>query len=320
VAQLKPVYLVCGDDDAKIDAWRARVRQRAEEERGPGGLELVDARSSEPEQVAASLAELSFDPGTRYVLVDDAGAWKAAQLAPLEGPLQSMPPDTVLVLVVRGKPLKQLGKLVETAGGEVRTYQAPKPWELPKWAVAHARELGLQLDADAAKTLVAIVGSSQQQLSRELEKLQLALHPATHVSVADVERLAAGDVAPQVYDLADALVAGELSATLRLAEELEAHGERPGRLMFPIVRRLREVHTAASLLERGQSEQQVVEALKAPPWLAKKTVARAKKADRTALERALCIFADLEIELRGGGDAALDEDTAFSLALARAAG
>ena len=62
------------------------------------------------------------------------------------------------------------------------------------------------------------------------------------------------------------------------------------------------------------------EALKAPPWLVKKTVARAKKADRAALERAICIFADLEIDTRGGGDVQLDEDTAFSLALARAAG
>ena len=57
-----------------------------------------------------------------------------------------------------------------------------------------------------------------------------------------------------------------------------------------------------------------------PPWLAKKTVARAQKADRATLERALCVFADLELELRGGGDRELDEDTAFSLALARAAG
>jgi hypothetical protein len=56
----------------------------------------------------------------------------------------------------------------------------------------------------------------------------------------------------------------------------------------------------------------------APAWLVKKTVAKAKKTDPAALERALCVFADLEVELRGGGG--LDEDTAFSLALTRAAG
>ncbi len=321
MADLKPAYLVSGDDDAKIDAWRARVRRRAEEERGPGGLEVFDAATSEPAEVVAALSALTFDPGTRYVLVDGAGAWKAAQLAPLEAVLADMPPDTALVVIVRGKPLKQLCKAVEKAGGEHREYTAPKPWELPKWTAERGRELGLQLDKEAAKELVALVGQSQQRLSRELEKIALALHPRTNVSQGDVDALAASDNSPQAYDLADALVAGDLRATLALAEQLESYGERPGRLIWPVVRRLREVHRAAALLDSGMPDAKVGDSLRVPPWLAKKTVARAKKADRAALERAICIFADLEIEMRGGGsDVRLDEDTAFSLALARAAG
>jgi DNA polymerase-3 subunit delta len=320
MSSLKPAYLVCGDDDAKIDAWRARVRRRADEERGPGGLETFEAGSSEPDEVAMSLAALTFDPGTRYVLVDDAGAWKASQLGPLEAVLADMPPESVLVLIVRGKALKQLCKAVEKAGGEVREYAAPKPWELPKWTIERGRELGLEVDGEAAKQLVALVGAGQQRISRELEKLALAVHPRTQVSSADVDALAARDASPQVYDLADALVAGDLRMTFVLAEQLEAHGERPGRLIFPLVRRLREVHRAAALLDSGMPDAKVGEALRAPPWLAKKTVARAKRADRAALERAICVFADLEVDLRGGGSLALDEDTAFSLALARSTG
>jgi DNA polymerase-3 subunit delta len=231
-----------------------------------------------------------------------------------------MPPETVLVAIARGKAVKQLCKAVEKAGGEVREYAAPKPWELPKWILERGRELGIQVDQEAAKELVALVGTGQQRLSRELEKLCLAVHPSTNVTTAHVDALAARDTSPQAYDLADALVAGDLRATLALAEQLESHGERPGRLVFPVVRRLREVHRAAALLDRGVPESKVGEALKAPPWLVKKTVARAKKADRAALERAICVFADLEIDMRGGGDLQLDEDTAFSLALARAAG
>jgi DNA polymerase III subunit delta len=319
VADLKPAYLVCGDDDAKIDAWRARVRKRAEDERGPGGLEAFDARSSEPTEIVAALTALTFDPGTRYVLVDDVGSWKAAQLEPLEAILGDMPPETVLVAIARGKALKQLCKAVEKAGGDVFEYAAPKPWELPKWVVERGRELGLQVDPQAAKDLVAQVGAGQQRLSRELEKLALAVHPGTNVTPPDVEAIAAHDTSPQAYDLADALVAGDLKETLALAEQLDSHGERPGRLVFPVVRRLREVHRAASLLDAGMPEAKLAEALKAPPWLVKKTIARARKADRAALERAICIFADLEVDMRGGGDLQLDEDTAFSLALARAA-
>ncbi len=316
----KPAYLVSGDDDAKIDLWRARLRVRAESERGPGALESFDARQGGPADVAAALSVLSFDPGTRYLLVDDAGAWKAGELGPLEDAMGELADDTVLVLIVRGKPAKQLVKAVESAGGELREYTAPKPWELPKWCVARGQELGLRVDQEAAKELVARVGTGQQRLSRELEKIALAVHPAQSVSLSDVEANAAGDTSPQVYALADALVAGDLRLTLTLAEGLEASGERPGRLMFPIVRRLREVHRAATLLEAGASDQQAAESLKAPPWLAKKTVARAKKADATALARALCVFAELEVQLRGGSERQLSEDTAFSLALARAAG
>jgi len=318
VAAFKPAYLVCGDDDAKIDAWRARVRRRAEEERGPGGLETFDARQSEPGEVAASLAMLSFETATRYLLVDDVGAWKAAELTPLEAALVDLPPETVLVLIARGKAPKQLSKATEKAGGEVREYAAPKPWELPKWCVGHARELELHLDQEAAKELVSRVGTSQQRLSRELEKIGLAVHPSASITSADVERLAASDTAPGAYDLADALVAGDLRGTLALAEQLDEHGERPGKLVWPIVRRLREVHQAAALLGAGMPDAQVAAALKGPPWASKKVIARAKKADVATLERALCVFADLEVEMRGGSDLQVGEDTAFSLALARA--
>src|SRR5215210_1607472 len=127
MADLKPLYLVHGDDDARIDAWRSRVRKRAEAERGPGGLELFDGRSNPADEVAASLAALTFDTGTRYLLVDDAGGWKAPDLGPLEAALAHHAPGPVLVLVVRATPLKQPLKLVTEAGGDVRKEAAPKP-------------------------------------------------------------------------------------------------------------------------------------------------------------------------------------------------
>jgi len=317
VADLKPVYLICGDDDSKIDAWRMRVRKRAEAENGPGGLEAFDARAADPEEVVASLAALTFATGTRYLLVDEVGAWKAGVIEPLVDAIAAAPPDTVLVLVVRGKPLKALVQATEKIGGEVRDHAAPKPWELPKWATGRARELGLRLEGEAAKTLVAIAGPSQQRMSRELEKLAIALHPEPTVHVEDVERLTAGEASPRVYDLADAVVGGNIEAAIELAEDLVVQGERPSRFVYPIVGRLREVHRAVELLEGGLTEKELASALKAPPWRVKKVVALARRADREALERALCRFADLEVELRGGGS--LDEETAVTLTLARAA-
>ena len=104
-----------------------------------------------------------------------------------------------------------------------------------------------------------------------------------------------------------------------IAERLLERGEHGSKLMFAITRRLREVHAAAAMLEAGVPEQKVGEALGVPRWAVKKTLAAAKKADRVSLEHAICEFAELEVELRGGGSGGFDEDTLFSLALTRAA-
>ena len=93
--------------------------------------------------------------------------------------------------------------------------------------------------------------------------------------------------------------------------------DRPSKLVWPVIRRLREVHRAAELLDAGMSDKDVASALATAPWIAKRTIAQAKKADRTALARALCLFADLEVQVRSGE--ATDEHTGFTRALARAA-
>ena len=124
--------------------------------------------------------------------------------------------------IARGKAPGSLSRAVENAGGEAREYPAPRPWELPKWCIERSRELDIQLSSEAAKKLVALVGTSQQRLSRELEKLAVPVHAARNVAVDDVERFVAGDRAPQAYDLADALIAGRLGDALALAEQLKA--------------------------------------------------------------------------------------------------
>lgn len=316
MAELKPVYLIHGDDDAKIDAWRDRLRSRAESEQGPGALEAFDARSQAPEELAAALASLTFATGTRYLLADDAGAWKAGDLSPLESALAAMPPDTVLVLIVRGKPLKALLKAAGSAAAEVHDYVAPKAWELPKWVVARGRESGLELDSETARELVDVVGPRQQQLAREIEKIATAIHPERRLTPELVREHASGAASPQAYHLADAVVARDAATALALAEELSA-GSDPAGLLYPIVRRLRDVHRALALLDSGVPEQQLGKAIGQPPWLAKRTAAAARKADREDLEAALILFADLERDLRDGPS--LDPAAALSLAVAGAA-
>ncbi|MBA2505806.1 MAG: DNA polymerase III subunit delta [Thermoleophilaceae bacterium] len=315
MADLKPLYLVYGEDAAKIDRWRSRMRRRAEAEGGAGALELFEGKEGGPEAVAAALATLSFSEGRRYLLADGVEGWKTGELPAIEAGMGAIPPDLSLLLVARGKPPPSLAKAVEKCGGEVHNLEGRKPWEMPGWARDHAQTEGLRLDGEAAKMLVGVVGTSQLRLAREIEKIALAKHPDTNVSAEDVRELASGDAGPDVWALADALVAGRVDAALAVAEGLG--GEKPTSLSYGLVRELRAVHRAAALADAGIADAQIAKELGGPPWKAKKTLAKARKADRDALERAICAFADFEVETRGGGQ--LDEATAFTRTLVRAA-
>ena len=320
--ELKPVYLVQGDDDVKIDAWRARLKKRAEAEDGPGALEAHDAADMGPDEVAADLAAMTFATGTRYILVDGVQAWKPAALDPLERALADMPPETVLMLLARGKAHAKLANAVGAAGGEVRTQEAPSKKDLAHWVSERAAEQGLRLAHDAARTLVAVVGERQQRLAREVERLALLAYPTTELNAEQVARLAAGEASTQAYELADAVVAGNVGEALRAAERLRDMGEEPGRLLYSVVRRLRDVHAIAELIEAGVPERDIAGRVGKPAWLVNRLAGTARRTGREQLQRAICAFADLEVELRGGSRerAALDGETALSVTVAKATG
>ena len=322
MSELKPAYLIHGDDDVKIDAWKARLKGRAEREGGPGALEAHLAADHPPDAVAADLAAMTFATGTRYILVEGVESWKPAALGPLERALADMPPETVLLLIARGKADAKLANAVGGAGGVVKAEAAPTKKELAHWVRDLAADQGLTLAPDAARTLVAVVGERQQRLAREAERLALLAYPKTELSSEQVARLAAGEASTQAYELADAVVAGNVDDALRAAERLREMGEAPGRLLYSVSQRLRDVHKAAELVEAGVPENEIAARIGKPPWLAKRLVATARRTGREQLQRAICAFADLEIELRGGSreQTALDEETALSVTVAKATG
>src|SRR5579884_2849086 len=128
------IYLISGDDETKHRAWRSRLRRRAEESNGPGALEAFDAAACGPDAVASALAAMTLGAEQRYLVVDGVERWKAGELEPLERALAEPSEETILLLLAHGRAPQRLVKAVKSAGGEQREYEAPKAWQLPRWA------------------------------------------------------------------------------------------------------------------------------------------------------------------------------------------
>lgn len=320
----KPAYLVHGDDHGRIAERRARLRQLAEAESGAQGVELLEGDSATPDAVVASLSAMTFALGRRFIVVDGVERWRDKDLDRLEAMLAQIPPDTTVAFFARedsrAKAPERLQRAVKGAGGDIAAEQSVKPWELPKWVVARARELGLQLEPDAARALIAQVGDRQQRLMRELEKLALGVAAGARVDVSEVEAHAAPSAERRAWSLADALVAGDAAGASQMFLALRAQGERLPGVIYWMAQRVRAAIEVARALEAGESESQFKRRLRMPARAADRLIADARRAGPERLRLALEQIADLELASRGGAQGAASEDTAALLAIQRIAG
>jgi DNA polymerase-3 subunit delta len=324
MAAFKPAYLIHGDDHGRIAERRARLRDLAERDSGAHGIEVLEGDQATPEAVVAALSAMTFALGRRFIVVDGVERWKDSELEPLEAALHAISPDTTVAFFAREESrMKAPGRLhdaVRSAGGDIAAEETLKPWELPKWVVARAREHGLELDIDAARALIAQVGERQQRLLRELEKLALELGQGARVGSDEVEELTAASAERKVWALADTLVAGDEAAATRLYLALRAQGERVPGLMYWMAQRVRQALEVARALEDGESPAQVKRRLRMPSRAADRLIADARRAGIDKLAGALEQLADLELSSRGGGPGAAAEDTAMLVAIERIAG
>jgi len=320
----KAAYLIHGDDHGRIAERRANLRTMAEAESGTNGVELLEGDAATPEAVASALNAMTFAIGRRFIVVDGVESWKERDLEPLTTAMAAIAPDTTVAFFAREDSRKKapngLHDAVVKAGGVVSAEQSVKSWELPKWVIGQARQLGLQLEPDAARALIASVGDRQQRLLRELEKLALWAGPGAQLGPAEVEEIAAPSAERRTWTLADALVAGDTQAATRVYLTLRAQGERVPGLLYFMAQRVRTALDIAQALDRGEPPAQIKRGLRMPSRAADRLIADARSSGSAQLQSALEQIADLELASRGGGAGAASEDTAAVRAIQEIAG
>lgn len=355
-AELKPVYLIHGDDHGAIAQRRARLRALAESAGDASSVELLEGEQGTPAGVALALCAMTMAMGQRVIVVDGVERWKPAEVQrDLLDAIGAMPPDTTLALFAReegrSKAPPALHKAVTQAGGQVVAETTIKPWELPKWVRAQAASMGLELDIAAAKALVGQVGERQQRLLRELEKLSLeatdrdlaaqgpsggaqggvgasgpdrAAQGGVRIGVQEIESRTAHSSERRAFSLADALVGADAPAATRAYLSLRQQGERLPGLTYLMASRLREGIAVALRLQAGEPVAEVRRGLRMPPRAAERFIADVQRSEPARLRASLAALGDLEVDTRGGAPvgadrsrvSGLDEDTLALRAIA----
>jgi DNA polymerase-3 subunit delta len=305
-AELKPVYLITGADRPKIQRALRRLRGRI----GEDAVEVLAAgEASGADAVAACNSMGLLGGGRRLVIVEEVERWKAADVKTLAEYFADPAPDTVLALVAAElKKDSALGKACAKAG-EILTYDIPKR-RLGDWVSTQFKERGVQVDAEAARVLVEIVGERPEELASEVDKI-VTWAGSDPVGVREIEQLAAGCAEVPGYELTDAWGQRDLAGTLTACQTLlERSGDPVSRtvpaLIGLLVAHVGRVRDCQAFAEEGLSSREAAARLKRHPFYVEKLYTQARNYGSDELRGAVVRLAALDHAVKGGSRLAVD--------------
>ncbi len=238
---LPSVLLFEGEEEQlKKDALTALRREIL-----PEGMESLNETVLEDPPADRLIADAETQPfmaDRRLVVVRDLPALMGRAEADerLLTWLPSVPDTTILLFYCTGKPdgRKKLYTAVKKMGGVV-TFSPLRGAELTHFVTDAFRKAGKECDARTADHLIFTVGDDAGLLQNEVQKLAACAGDNPSVTSADVTALATPSTECTVYQMVDAVVAGQKGRALTLLRNQLLNGTEQMKILNSLLRQYR---------------------------------------------------------------------------------
>ncbi len=242
--QLLRVYLISGDEPLlageAADAIRAAARNKGFTERDVHFLE----RGSDWDDVRASAGNLSLFGARRVVEIRmPTGKPGVAGGAALVSLIEIDDRDTVYLILTprldRDVQSAAWVRAVETHGAWVQVWPIDAD-RIATWLKARARRLGLKVAGDGIELLAERTEGNLLAAHQELEKLRL-LAPQGEVTADTILASVADSARFDVFQLGEAVLAGETERALRMLAGLRAEGVEATLVLWALTKAVRDL-------------------------------------------------------------------------------
>jgi len=315
-----PVYALVGSDQflqtRKLTAISAAIgtaTQRAD----------FEGESATAAEVLDELRSFAMFSAAKLVVVRDADDFVTRAREALEDYVAAPSPGATLVLRLSSLPKNtRLYKAIAAANG-IEECEPPRPRELPGWIADHARhQYNLTLTPPAAAMLADLIGSDLGRLDQELAKLAIgdgsSGGTSTKIDAADLAGTIAFQREMEMWNLTDALTAGDKSQALRRWRQLvQSDSSAEFRAVAWLAMWLENLRRAIDMRRRREPDMVIARACRVfDPQLARSFLATAAKFGDAGVDQAVRLLAQTDQRSKSGlGDAAQNVER-FILTLA----
>ena len=270
----------------------------------PEGLEEInETRLETPETDAliAAVETLPFMSDRRLVLIRDYPAL-VGRAEPDDRLLTYLPrvPETTVLLFLcaqKADARKKLYTLIKKSGGIV-DFSSMKGRELTTFVTNAFRERGKECDERTAEHLIFLCGSDAARLLTEIEKIASLRSGEKDVQPQDVDALAVPSVESKVFQMIDAVVAGQDARAFSLLQAQLLSGESRVGILSMLLRQFRLMQHIKIMQYEKKRESEILAALGMSSYIGGQYIRQASSWSNQQVRLAvhLCLNTDYQIK------------------------
>lgn len=291
--QFRQVYLLYGQERYLRRQYRDKLRKALCQEGDTMNTHFFEGKDINLGEIVDLAETLPFFSDRRVIFITDSGLFKSGGEKMAE--YLANPNESTFFVFTESEVDKRskLYKAVQ-AKGYAAEFAEQDERTLKRWVAGVLGRENLKIAENTVQLFLTKTGTDMENIQMELEKLICYCCGREAVTAEDVEAVCTVRVANHIFDMINAIAAGQQRQALELYYDLLALKEPPMRILFLIARQCNMLLQTKELAARGFDSRAIAPKIGVPPFAAGKYLAQAAKFKAAALREAVekCVEAE----------------------------
>lgn len=289
----RQVYLLYGEERYLRRQYRDKLQKALCVEGDTMNQHFYEGKNTPVEEIIDLAETLPFFSDRRVIFLNDSGLFKSGGEKMAE--YLSNPSDTCFFVFTESEVDKR-SKLYKTvqSKGYAAEFAVQDENTLKRWIAGILAREGKRIAESTVMLFLSRTGTDMENIQMELEKLICYCMERDTVTPQDVEAVCATRVSSHIFDMINAISAGQQKQALELYYDLLALKEPPMRILFLIARQCNMLLQAKELKARGFDNRTIGSKIGVAPFIAGKYLNQASRFRTSVLRNAVekCVEAE----------------------------
>ncbi len=289
----RQVYLLYGQERYLRRQYRDKLQKALCQEGDTMNTHFFEGKDVSVEEIVDLAETLPFFADRRVIFITDSGLFKSGGEKMAE--YLSNPSESAYFVFTESEVDKRskLYKAVQSKGYAAEFAEQDER-TLARWAAGILGRENLRITENTVQLFLGKTGTDMENIQMELEKLICYCMGREVVTEEDVEAVCTVRISNHIFDMINAIAAGQQRQALELYYDLLALKEPPMRILFLIARQCNMLLQVKELAAKGFDSRTIASKIGVPPFVAGKYLGQAAKFRPAALRGAVekCVEAE----------------------------